>query len=145
MTQRGSCLINRMQNTVRCMRFGKGTDCAAVAMLVNEAPSVSLNVSGVTLSHSPCKQGLRCATVRGLRCRILRFSKCATHSLLGTCRDCRQASPAPAHSSSSAMPLKCVQNVVLHCLVEICMGFPGKDVVLKAAYVAPKSLCTFRH
>ena len=29
-----------MQNTVRYMRFGKGADCAAVAMLVNEALSV---------------------------------------------------------------------------------------------------------
>src|SRR4029434_5497215 len=31
-----------MQNTVRYMRFGKGADCAAVAMLVNEALSVLL-------------------------------------------------------------------------------------------------------
>src|SRR4029434_7302941 len=30
-----------MQNTVRYMRFGKGADCAAVAMLVNEALSVT--------------------------------------------------------------------------------------------------------
>src|SRR4029434_5323334 len=31
-----------MQNTVRYMRFGKGADCAAVAMLVNDALSVLL-------------------------------------------------------------------------------------------------------
>src|SRR4029434_2240426 len=37
--RRGACLINRMQNTVHYMRFGKGADCAAVAMLVNEALS----------------------------------------------------------------------------------------------------------
>ncbi len=30
-------------------------------------------------------------------------------------------------------------------LVEICMDVPGKDVFLKAAYCAPKSLCTFQH
>src|SRR4029434_5663148 len=29
-----------------------------------------------------------------------------------------------------SMHLRCVQNVVLHCLVEICMDFHGKDVVL---------------
>ena len=50
------------------------------------------------------------------------ISKCAKHSLLGTSQDYRRPGPAPAHSSSSAMPLKCVQNVVLHCLVEICMA-----------------------
>ena len=68
-------------------------------------------------------------------------SKCATDSLLRTSQDCRQASPAPAHSSSSAMPLKCVQNVVLHCLVQICMGVPGKYVVLKAALMVPSQKC----
>ena len=35
-----------MQNTVRYMRFGKGADCAAVAMLVNEA------LSADTVNHS---------------------------------------------------------------------------------------------
>ncbi len=45
------------------------------------------SVSGVILSHSSCKQVLRWATVRGLRC--------ATHSLLETGRDCRQASQVP--------------------------------------------------
>jgi len=55
-----------------------------------------------------------------------------------TGQDCRQASPGP--SSSSAMPLECVQNVVLHHLLEKCMEVPGKDVVLKAVYVAVKSL-----
>ncbi len=44
------------------------------------------SVSGVILSHSSCKQVLRWATVRGLRCRILRF-KCTVHStvLTGIC------------------------------------------------------------
>ena len=65
--------------------------------------------------------------------------KVLQHSLLGTGWDCRQASPVPVPSSSSAMPLECVQNVVLHCLVEKCMDVPGKDVFLKAAYVAVKS------
>ncbi len=46
------------------------------------------------LSHSSCKQVLRWATVRGLRGRIC-ASKCATHSLLETGRDCRQASQVP--------------------------------------------------
>ncbi len=39
-----------------------------------------LSVSGVILSHSSCKQVLRWATVRGLRCRILRFQN-APHIL----------------------------------------------------------------
>ena len=38
------------------------------------------SVSGVTLSHSSCKQVLRCATVRGLRCRISRFKMRHTFS-----------------------------------------------------------------
>ncbi len=59
------------------------------------------SVSGVILSHSSCKQVLRWATVRGLRCRIC-ASKCATHSLLETGRDCRQASQVPVPSSSAA-------------------------------------------
>ena len=44
--RRGRRRINRMQNTVRYMRFGKGADCAAVAMLVNEA------LSADTVNHS---------------------------------------------------------------------------------------------
>ncbi len=49
--------------------------------------------------HSSCKQVLRWATVRGLRCAFC-ASKCATHSLLETSglqtgRDCRQASQVP--------------------------------------------------
>ncbi len=39
------------------------------------------NVSGVILSHSSCKQVLRWATVRGLRCRILRFKMRHTFSI----------------------------------------------------------------
>ncbi len=39
------------------------------------------SVSGVILSHSSCKQVLRWATVRGLRCRILRFKMCHTFSI----------------------------------------------------------------
>ena len=38
-------------------------------------------VTGVTLSHSSCKQALRCATVRGLRCRVLRFKMHHTFSI----------------------------------------------------------------
>ncbi len=40
-----------------------------------------LSVSGVILSHSSCKQVLRWATVRGLRCRILRFKMRHTFSI----------------------------------------------------------------
>ncbi len=39
------------------------------------------SVSGVVLSHSSCKQVLRWATVRGLRCRILRFKMRHTFSI----------------------------------------------------------------
>ncbi len=39
------------------------------------------SVSGVILSHSSCKQVLRWATVRGLRCRILRFKMRHTFSI----------------------------------------------------------------
>ncbi len=39
------------------------------------------SVSGVILSHSSCKQVLRWATVRGLRCRILHFKMCHTFSI----------------------------------------------------------------
>ncbi len=39
------------------------------------------SVSGVILSHSSCKQILRWATVRGLRCRILRFKMRHTFSI----------------------------------------------------------------
>ncbi len=39
------------------------------------------SVSGVILSHSSCKQVLRWATVRGLRCRILRFKMHHTFSI----------------------------------------------------------------
>ncbi len=39
------------------------------------------SVSGVILSHSSCKQVLRWATVRCLRCRILRFKMCHTFSI----------------------------------------------------------------
>ncbi len=46
------------------------------------------SVSGVILSHSSCKQVLRWATVRVF---VVAFcaSKCATHSLLETGRDCK--------------------------------------------------------
>ena len=36
----------------------------------------------------------------------------------------------------------CRMSFIFVLLLKICMGVPGKDVVLKAAYVAPKSLCT---
>ncbi len=39
------------------------------------------SVSGVSLSHSSCKQVLRWATVPGLRCRILRFKMRHTFSI----------------------------------------------------------------
>ncbi len=39
------------------------------------------SVSGVILSHSSCKQVLRWATVRGLRCRNLRFKMRHTFSI----------------------------------------------------------------
>ncbi len=39
------------------------------------------SASGVILSHSSCKQVLRWATVRGLRCRILRFKMRHTFSI----------------------------------------------------------------
>ncbi len=39
------------------------------------------SVSGVILSHSSCKQVLRWATVRGLRCRILHFKMRHTFSI----------------------------------------------------------------
>ncbi len=39
------------------------------------------SVSGVILSHSSCKQVLRWATLRGLRCRILRFKMHHTFSI----------------------------------------------------------------
>ncbi len=39
------------------------------------------SVSGVILSHSSCKQVLRWATVRGLRCCILRFKMRHTFSI----------------------------------------------------------------
>ena len=41
-----------MQNTVRYMRVGKGADCAAVAMLVNEALSEESYVSFQELKMS---------------------------------------------------------------------------------------------
>ncbi len=40
-----------------------------------------MKCSGVILSHSSCKQVLRWATVRGLRCRILRFKMRHTFSI----------------------------------------------------------------
>ena len=44
-------MINTMQNTVRYMRVGKGVDCAAVAMLVNEAHTVHAVLLVFQLSH----------------------------------------------------------------------------------------------
>ncbi len=63
------------------------------------------SVSGVILSHSSCKQVLRWATVRGLRCPHFALQNAATHSLLETGRDCRQASQVPVPSSSAARTL----------------------------------------
>ena len=45
-------MINTMQNTVRYMRVGKGADCAAVAMLVNEALGLVLLASPFSLQSA---------------------------------------------------------------------------------------------
>ncbi len=100
------------------------------------------SVSGVILSHSSCKQVLRWATVRGLRCRIC-ASKCATTSLL------RQRSGLQAGQSSTrtlfllSQDFVMWQNVVLHCLVEYAWTSLEKMSSLKAAYCAPNLYVLF--
>ena len=56
-------------------------------------------------------------------------------------RSVLQAGQLSTHSSSSAMPLSCVRNVVLHCLVEKWKSLKRKDVLSKAACALYVLLC----
>ncbi len=68
------------------------------------------SVSGVILSHSSCKQVLRWATVRGLRCRILRFKMRHTFSI-------GDRSGLQAGQSSTRTLFLRSQDFVLSCIV----------------------------
>ncbi len=93
------------------------------------------SVSGVILSHSSCKQVLRWATVRGLRCRILRFKMRHTFSI-------GDRSGLQAGQSSTRTLFLCSQDFVMCAECGFALscwnmhGHPGKDVFLKAAYCA---------
>ncbi len=98
------------------------------------------SVSGVILSHSSCKQVLRWATVRGLRCRILRFKMRHTFSIGD--RSGLAGRPVKYPYPLPPQPGLCnvVQNVVLHCLVKYALDVPGKDVLLEGSILCSKNL-----
>ncbi len=98
------------------------------------------SVSGVILSHSSCKQVLRWATLRGLRCRILRFKMRHTFSIGD--RSGLQA----GQSSTRTLFLRSQDFVMcaecgLHCLVEYAwtslekMSSWRQHIVLQNLYV----------
>ncbi len=86
------------------------------------------SVSGVILSHSSCKQVLRWATVRGLRCRFLRFKMRHTFSI-------GDRSGLQAGQSSTLPPQPGLCNV---CRMWFCI------VLLKYAWTSLEKMSSWR-
>ncbi len=89
------------------------------------------SVSGVILSHSSCKQVLRWATVRGLRCRILRFKMHHTFSI-------GDRSGLQAGQSSTPHPLPPQPGLCNVCRMWFCI------VLLKYAWTSLEKMSSWR-